>query len=248
MLRYALTSCSPVSRMAHKQVLFRSAAREKILRGATQLGRRRARHLGPEIEIGADPEEMGHADRLQRRRDHRQGIRSQGPRGESRRPDAAPGGRKDRRQRSATAPAPRRSWRTRSLPTACATSSPAPARSTSSAASIAPPRPRSRRCARCRARSRPARKRPRSPRSPRTTIRRSASSSPTPWKRSAAKASSRSRNPRPPRPTLEVVEGMQFDRGFISPYFITNAEKMEAVLEDPFVLLCDRKISALKPI
>ena len=45
---------------------------------------------------------------------------------------------------------------------------------------------------------------------------------------------------------LEVVEGMQFDRGFISPYFVTNPEKMEAVLEDAQVLLCDRKIAALK--
>ncbi|MDP1752612.1 MAG: chaperonin GroEL [Reyranella sp.] len=45
---------------------------------------------------------------------------------------------------------------------------------------------------------------------------------------------------------LEVVEGMQFDRGFISPYFLTNPEKMEAVLEDVRVLLCDRKIAALK--
>jgi chaperonin GroEL len=45
---------------------------------------------------------------------------------------------------------------------------------------------------------------------------------------------------------LEVVEGMQFDRGFISPYFITNPEKMEAVLEDALVLLVDRKIAALK--
>ena len=44
---------------------------------------------------------------------------------------------------------------------------------------------------------------------------------------------------------LEVVEGMQFDRGFISPYFVTDAEKMEAVLEDPYILLCDRKIGAL---
>jgi chaperonin GroEL len=47
---------------------------------------------------------------------------------------------------------------------------------------------------------------------------------------------------------LEVVEGMQFDRGFISPYFITNAEKMEAVLEDPYVLVCDRKIGVLNDL
>src|SRR6476660_8442464 len=43
--------------------------------------------------------------------------------------------------------------------------------------------------------------------------------------------------------TLDVVEGMQFDRGFISPYFITNPEKMEAVLEDPLLLICDKKIN-----
>jgi chaperonin GroEL len=47
---------------------------------------------------------------------------------------------------------------------------------------------------------------------------------------------------------LEVVEGMQFDRGYISPYFMTNAEKMEAVLEDAFVLLSDRKIGNLKDL
>ena len=48
--------------------------------------------------------------------------------------------------------------------------------------------------------------------------------------------------------TLEVVEGMQFDRGYISPYFVTDAEKMEAVLEDAVILISDRKITSLKDI
>ena len=48
--------------------------------------------------------------------------------------------------------------------------------------------------------------------------------------------------------TIEVVEGMQFDRGYISPYFVTDTEKMECVMDSPFILLHDKKISNLKDI
>ncbi|HEV2386086.1 MAG TPA: chaperonin GroEL [Candidatus Acidoferrales bacterium] len=48
--------------------------------------------------------------------------------------------------------------------------------------------------------------------------------------------------------TLEVVEGMQFDRGYISPYFVTDLEKMEAVLEDPVILLHEKRLASLKDI
>lgn len=47
---------------------------------------------------------------------------------------------------------------------------------------------------------------------------------------------------------LEVVEGMQFDRGYISPYFVTDAEKMETVFENPAILICEKKISTMKPL
>ena len=48
--------------------------------------------------------------------------------------------------------------------------------------------------------------------------------------------------------TLETVDGMQFDRGYVSPYFVTDPEKMEAALEDPYILIHDKKISAMKDL
>ncbi|HWF90296.1 MAG TPA: chaperonin GroEL [Pyrinomonadaceae bacterium] len=47
---------------------------------------------------------------------------------------------------------------------------------------------------------------------------------------------------------LEIVEGMQFDRGFLSPYFVTNSDRMEAILDEPYILLYDKKISAMRDL
>ena len=48
--------------------------------------------------------------------------------------------------------------------------------------------------------------------------------------------------------TLDVVEGMQFDRGYVSPYFVTDADNMEAILEEPYILIHDKKISAMRDL
>ena len=78
--------------------------------------------------------------------------------------------------------------------------------------------------------------------------RRSASSSPRRWTRSARKASSPSRSRNTFGLELELTEGMRFDKGYISAYFVTDAERMEAVLEDPYILIVNSKISTVKDL
>jgi chaperonin GroEL len=70
----------------------------------------------------------------------------------------------------------------------------------------------------------------------------------TRWTRSARTASSRSKRPRRIETSLEVVEGMQFDRGYLSPYFVTDPERMEVVLENPVILIHEKKISSMKDL
>jgi chaperonin GroEL len=70
----------------------------------------------------------------------------------------------------------------------------------------------------------------------------------TPWTRSARKASSPLKTASRLDNELDVVEGMQFDRGYLSPYFINNPDKQIAILESPFVLLYDKKISNIRDL
>src|SRR5512138_2830598 len=51
-----------------------------------------------------------------------------------------------------------------------------------------------------------------------------------------------------PETTLELVEGLQFDRGYVSPYFVTTPDRMETVLEDPYILIYDKKVSNMRDI
>ena len=95
--------------------------------------------------------------------------------------------------------------------------------------------------------SRPRSRSPPPPPSPPVTPP-SARSSPRRWTRSARKASSPSRSRNTFGLELELTEGMRFDKGYISPYFVTDPERMETVLEDPYILIANQKISNVKDL
>jgi chaperonin GroEL len=76
----------------------------------------------------------------------------------------------------------------------------------------------------------------------------SARSSPRPWTRSARKGVITVEEAKSMETSLDVVEGMQFDRGYLSPYFVTDPEKMEVNLEEPFILINEKKISNMKDL
>ena len=97
-------------------------------------------------------------------------------------------------------------------------------------------------------RSPTARRSARSPPSPPTGTTRSATSSPTPWTRSARTARSRSKRRSPSRPRSRSSRACSSTRATCRPYFVTNAEAMEAVIEDAYVLIHEKKISALNDL
>ncbi len=190
---------------------------------------------------------MGRADRMQRRRDHRQGIRSQGSRRKSRRPHAPPSGREDRRH------AWRRTQHLDDLAHAIFADGVRNVVAEASAIDIKRGLDRATKSAveALKALSRPVK-------TCKETAQVAAISAHNDLAIGELVADAMDKvgsegvitveESKTTETVLEVVEGMQLDRGFLSPYFITNPEKMEAAMEDALVLISDRKIGVLKDL
>ena len=223
--------------MAHKRVMFRSAAREKILRGAAQLADAIRVTLGPKSKSVLIQRKWGApivcndgvtiAKEFDSKATPKKILAPRFSAKLLRKPVKL----------SATAPARRRFSRMQFLRTEFATWSLGAVQSTSSVAWIVVSKPRSMRSKPCPVPSRRAKRRRRLGRFQLTMDEAVGELVADAMEKVGGDGAITVEESKTTETTLELVEGMQFDRGFLSPYFITDSERIKAVLEDPYILL-----------